>query len=282
MNKKILISLSIIALAAVIVIGGTIAYFSDTETSTGNTFTAGAIDLTIDNTSYAIDYTIPGYQETPDGSLVKSEATSWTLDDLTNQVFFNFVDLKPGDIGEDTISIHVNNNDAWLCMSTNITATPENGRTEPEALVDDSAGEGELQNALNFAFWADDGNNVLEVDEYANGQGVWQGTAEDFMNTSPRIVADSNYNIFTGTSGTPLTGGETYHIAKAWCFGNLGFTPLTQDNEINQGPIERGATGISCDGASVGNETQTDGIVGDIEFTAVQSRNNSGFTCNQS
>lgn len=45
MNKKILISLSVIGAVAAIAVGGTIAYFSDTETSTGNTFTAGELDL---------------------------------------------------------------------------------------------------------------------------------------------------------------------------------------------------------------------------------------------
>jgi predicted ribosomally synthesized peptide with SipW-like signal peptide len=49
MNKKILISLSVIAAVAALAIGGTIAYFSDTETSTGNTFTAGTIDISVDN-----------------------------------------------------------------------------------------------------------------------------------------------------------------------------------------------------------------------------------------
>ncbi|HDJ30461.1 MAG TPA: hypothetical protein ENF31_00645, partial [bacterium] len=48
MNKKILISLSIIGIVAAIAVGGTIAYFSDTETSEGNTFTAGVIDISID------------------------------------------------------------------------------------------------------------------------------------------------------------------------------------------------------------------------------------------
>ena len=43
--KKILISVSVIAAAAAVVIGATTAYFSDTETSTGNTFTAGTLDL---------------------------------------------------------------------------------------------------------------------------------------------------------------------------------------------------------------------------------------------
>ena len=110
-----------ILFVGVVVVGATGAFFSDTETSKGNTFTAGAIDLTIDNESYAIDFTIPGFSGTPDGSLVASPNTSWSLNDLTGQVFFNFVDLKPGDVGEDTISIHVNNNDAWMCMATQIT-----------------------------------------------------------------------------------------------------------------------------------------------------------------
>lgn len=49
MNKKILISLSVIGAVAAIAIGGTVAYFSDTETSTGNTFTAGTLNLTVDD-----------------------------------------------------------------------------------------------------------------------------------------------------------------------------------------------------------------------------------------
>jgi len=47
MNKKILISLTVIGVIVAIAIGGTIAYFNDTETSTGNIFVAGSIDLVI-------------------------------------------------------------------------------------------------------------------------------------------------------------------------------------------------------------------------------------------
>jgi len=49
MNKKILISLTVIGVVAAIAIGGTIAYFNDTETSTGNIFIAGALDLKVDH-----------------------------------------------------------------------------------------------------------------------------------------------------------------------------------------------------------------------------------------
>jgi len=47
--KKIILSLTIISIVAAIAIGGTIAYFNDTETSTGNIFTAGSIDLKVDH-----------------------------------------------------------------------------------------------------------------------------------------------------------------------------------------------------------------------------------------
>lgn len=43
MNKRILISFSVIVVAAAIAIGGTMAYFTATDSSTGNTFTAGNI-----------------------------------------------------------------------------------------------------------------------------------------------------------------------------------------------------------------------------------------------
>jgi len=104
MTKKIIISLSIIGLIAAIVIGGTIAYFSDTETSTGNTFTAGSIDLTVDNTCYynGMKCSSGTWDQTGE-----SCACTWTLDDLDGKIFFDFDDIKPGDWGEDTISLHV-------------------------------------------------------------------------------------------------------------------------------------------------------------------------------
>jgi len=48
MNKKILASVVTISIVALMVGVGTFALFSDTETSTGNTFTAGTLDLNVD------------------------------------------------------------------------------------------------------------------------------------------------------------------------------------------------------------------------------------------
>ncbi|MFZ2390636.1 MAG: SipW-dependent-type signal peptide-containing protein [Minisyncoccales bacterium] len=49
MNKKILTSVSLIALVSLIAIGGTIAYFNDTQTSAGNIIVAGTMNLKIDH-----------------------------------------------------------------------------------------------------------------------------------------------------------------------------------------------------------------------------------------
>jgi len=46
--KKIIMSLAMIAAVGALVVGATGAFFSDTETSEGNTFTAGTIDIAID------------------------------------------------------------------------------------------------------------------------------------------------------------------------------------------------------------------------------------------
>ena len=168
-NTRILISGATILVAAALAIGGTFAFFSDTETSTNNVLEAGAIDLKIDNQSYVTN--------PKTGLLTFSDTTSWEdATDLTIEKFFNFDDLKPGDVGEDTISIHVDNNDAWLCAAAQITedddvdcTDPESESTDPECSAPTpTPGPGELDSQVNFAFWKDDGDNVLEENEVAS------------------------------------------------------------------------------------------------------------------
>jgi len=55
MNKSILFSLIIIGAIGAITAGVTIAYFSDTETSVGNTITSGALDLTLNGYNNATE-----------------------------------------------------------------------------------------------------------------------------------------------------------------------------------------------------------------------------------
>jgi predicted ribosomally synthesized peptide with SipW-like signal peptide len=61
MDNKLLVSLMSIGLVATVVGMGTFAYFSDTETSTGNTVTAGVLDLSINTPAFNLVDLKPSY-----------------------------------------------------------------------------------------------------------------------------------------------------------------------------------------------------------------------------
>lgn len=275
--KKLLVSILTVGVVGAAAFAGANAFFSDTETSTGNTFTAGAIDLRLDNESYAIDYNVPGYVN-PTGALVVSPNTSWSLSDLTVQRFFDFTDLKPGDLGEDTISVHIYTNNSWLCAAARVTENADMDCTSSEKVDDTTCGtgdaltNGDLANQVNFAFWKDDGDNVLEVGETP----FLTGPVSSLNGAGQIALSDTSTNSVFGQSVSIPSGTDAF-IGKAWCFGTLTPVPVA----VGVGtPITRG-TGFTCDGATVNNAAQTDKVVGDLQFYAVQARNNTTFTCAQ-
>lgn len=296
MNKKrILISLSTIGAVAAIALAATGAFFSDTETSTGNVLAAGAIDLGVDNESFLNGVLNPG--------------TTWSLtydlDDGSgpaggNYLFYDFHDLKPGDYGEDTISLHVRDNPSWICADTTLTSDDDVDCTEPELDEETAAGcndpdvdawDGELASEVNVMWWADDGDNVLEVGETVLNQGPFGAAPQDMPVTV--TLADSGGNIWDG-SGPVVSVVDNvdviHYVAKAWCFGTLTPAPLPVGDYPN-GPSDEtndaavGLTsedgGFTCSGAEViSNASQTDAMTLEVSFRAVQSRNNDGFLCN--
>jgi predicted ribosomally synthesized peptide with SipW-like signal peptide len=277
--KKILLSTALILfVGGALALGSTGAFFSDSETSGSNTFAAGSIDLKIDNSSYYNGVLNPG--------------TTWELSDLTIEKFFDFLDLKPADYGEDTISLHVDTNDAYLCANVTLTSNNDNGINEPEAGDGDTTsadGEGELADNVKFIWWADDGDNVLEQGENVISQGP---IGELQINEPyPFTLADSDENIWTGIGG-PVKGEETLYIGKAWCFGDISSAPLpqsslggratttpAQDGNGNQIMGEPADGGFLCNGSQLNNITQTDSLTADVTFTAIQSRNNANYQC---
>ena len=302
--KRIITSISVMVVVIGAVIGGTTAFFSDTETSRGNNFTAGAIDLKVDNESYYNQNVCTDVNSNPEVEDWQWQgnspypvpgtecSTSFGLSDLDNGLLFlNFTDLKPDDEGEDTISLHVNNNDAYLCMDMSLTTNDDISSNEPELDTSDpqedvnNTWDGELGGLMKMVWWVDDGDNVLEEEETLLSDGV-QTVKEFFGNedeggTFSADLADSSTNVWTGDPG-PVTGGQTYYIAKAFCYGDMVLNPLAQDGLGTDGPLapDRVGTGFTCDGKALGNESQTDGLTMDIAFSAVQARNNPrGYSC---
>lgn len=249
MNKKILISLSVIAGIAAIVIGATTAYFSNTEKSEGNTFIAGAIDLKIDNECHYNGNVCKngiwqGNSPYPEPGTPCS--CTWSLADWQDgTAIFNFSDIKPGDWGEDTISLHVDTNPAWVCAEISNIKNFENGCNPPEAKVDQSCGnsgegEGELQDNLFFNVWMDNGagnhacNNILDEDERY-------------------ILVDAKATDVKWPIADSTTGGQPI---QSTCIGVEWFVPDNANNII-----------------------QGDSVTGDITFKAYQARHNTPFYC---
>lgn len=275
--SRIVLGLVLIVGATGAVVSGTGAFFSDTETSIGNVFTAGAIDLLVDNTSYVTS--------TSTGQLALSPSTSWpegNLNDgvLTLHKFFDFNDIKPDDEGEDTISLHTQN-DAYICMDVTLTANNDNSSNEPELADGDAQDngldnwDGELAQNIQMFWWSDDGDNVYEDNEDSISGGIQ--TLYNLASSSGSFsvaLADSLDSVWD----TPtLPGGVTKYIAKAWCFGTLGLAAVP----AGQGVSPLTATGVTCDGSSLNNVTQTDSALLDVEFRAVQARNNDDFVCDE-
>lgn len=300
--KKIITSLGMILFVGALVAGGTGAFFSDTETSVGNVFTAGAIDLTVDSEAHyngsiclpnlqteqnLTDYTWQGGEEYPVGLPCTG---TWEATNLGAQTFFNFLDVKPGDEGENTISLHIDSNPAWACVDVNITKNDDVTVNEPEDAevleLDTQASEpdadmfdGELAQNLKFAAWLDQGaipgwQNTDDVEgplDAGEGDNIWQGDPAEpllFSNkTGPAsdVLGGVSYTLADSASGLPMAPGVTNYLGLAWCAG-------TQ-------VVDSALDTITCDGSTLGNIVQTDSMEATIAFRVEQARNNDNFLC---
>ena len=203
-RRKVLAGLGAIGVASAGAGLGTSAYFSDNESFTGNTLTAGTLDLKLDYKSTYLggpgrldDIRAMGYgpddetlaQDLGDGRYLLGQAPTpadmqaWE-DLVTGEEFdfcspeadeylvngdgipvFTLSDVKPGDSGEVTISLHICDNPAYLKLVGDLTENAENGQTEPEADAEgeDTDGIGELADAIEVCVWYDeDCDNVYE------------------------------------------------------------------------------------------------------------------------
>lgn len=278
--KRIALPVAMLVVVGAAAVASTGAFFSDTETSTGNTFTAGAIDLQIDSEQHYNgnvctlgdhdndDQTEDTYAWVGNASypVPGTECTgSWTLKDLddnsaTGDKFFNFDDIKPGDFGENTISIHIETNDAYMCASLKNVTEADNGQTEPEDAVDTDGDAGaELDDVLTFFAWVDDGDNIYEPQNSELALGT--PTAASSLVPVTWALADSTVN-----GGAAITAGSTQYLGVAWCAGDM--------------TVNHTDGTITCDGSTVDNASQTDSWATDIEFYIEQARNNTGFECN--
>ena len=301
-NSKILLSVASIAAAAALVIGATFAFFSDEETSTGNTFTAGELDLKIDAQAHYAGLTCTDgvWVEDEEGQSTRPDLIgdgcdgTWSEKDLVagEDKFFNLVDIKPGDSGENTISLHVYDNDAWARFVITDVSDLENTflQAELDSNNDDGVTSGELQENLEFSIWLDEGVTDGFQCSPDPGQPGVAGCYADI--TEGDNVYQPQTEPQLASPGPLDQGGETHDIWTALALVYQG------QGCQGSGRLDDGTTtcpGLNADGrliasityyfglswnlpGDVGNEALTDSLSATLRFDAVQHRNNPGQT----
>ena len=233
---------------AVLVTGATVAFFNDTETSTGNTFTAGAIDLTVDS----IGAWYNG-QQIPN--------SFFGARNLTSEKFFDLTDVKPGDLMERNISLHVDNNPAWACLLIKNKQNDEHDLIDPEQEAGDNTagvngvGDGELGSNLHLLGWID--TNVNQK-----------------LDRTETPFVDSFFDVFTEIA---LHDSTT---------GNGALDPqipveMIQMDLCGGTPVILGDGTVTCNGSSMDDKAQTDSLTADLQLYAEQVRNNPNFKCSE-
>jgi predicted ribosomally synthesized peptide with SipW-like signal peptide len=120
MNKKILVSMMVIGLVATLAGAGLHAYFSDTEKSEGNTFTAGTLNLKVGD----------------------ADPTAWKI---------TVSNMYPGQSGSESVIVKNDGSlDGRLSISFSGLVDDENGLTEPESAEGDDTKSGELAENLHL------------------------------------------------------------------------------------------------------------------------------------
>lgn len=207
-RRKVLAGLGAIGVASAGAGLGTTAYFSDEESFTDNTLTAGNLDLLVDwqqtydfgdghqfvsahpdhdgdgEQSVEIDDEVFSYSDFPDDDDDDSNGANLPVltcenipplseadfgtDPVTGEEMETLVqltDVKPGDSGEITFSLHLCDNPGYIWMQARNVTDEGGAATEPELLVDPD-NLGDLGDAIQARLWYDeDCDNVYDPAE---------------------------------------------------------------------------------------------------------------------
>lgn len=251
---------------------------------------AGYVRITDTSSSGAFEPTADGFDldavkalhcgSDPDLSGESCDGLSWSETNLENGVhrFFDFDDIKPGDRGEDTVSLHVYDNDAWGRIVIDVTKDTDNTCTSSEELAEENAciapnGPGELRENINFIAWLDEGIKP-----------GFQGKQND-IGEGDNLKQENEAGLIA--AGTIAAEGEIHNIWQGLAAAYLAHGCTDSDGATNYGLCH----GLAADGRMVasttyyfgiawdlpidtGNEAQTDIFSSDITFEVEQYRNN--------
>ncbi|MEZ3165133.1 vWA domain-containing protein [Halorubrum sp. RMP-47] len=282
-RRKVLAGLGAVGVASAGAGLGTTAYFNDTETFEGNTLTAGELDLKLDYKSTylggpgrlddVVDMGYPDAEDLGDGryllgqaptpgdmeaweDLVQGEGRAFDFCSPEADQFlingdgipvFTLDDVKPGDSGEVTISLHICDNPAYVYLAGEITENLENGQSEPELgdEGEDTDGMGELADAIQVCVWYDeDCDNVFEP----------TGTGEQ-QELEVALVSDTSGSM-SGANLTALKSAATSFVGnlsvpdEAAAISFSSGTSLDQELTTNYSAVQTAINNYTATGST--------------------------------
>ena len=233
MNKKILISLSIIGVVAAIAIGGTIAYYNDTETSNGNTFTAGTLNLQVDNDDpitrfYSAEDIKPGYEDKDVWEL----KNTGSLDGYLHITFSNLVD--------DDVSC------------------PEPEQNEGGDTTCGAGQDGELAENLDILIYLDDGSNNFEL---GTDSLIYQGKVKGILQGDlfNYFLAAGNSKDFIMEMGVDSSVGNIIQTDKTGFDINFELTQNKQEEIVGDWHLDENGGSTAYDNSGYGNNGTING-----------------------
>ncbi|MEF8855736.1 MAG: vWA domain-containing protein, partial [Haloarculaceae archaeon] len=169
-------------------------------------------------------------------------------------------DLKPGDFGELTLSMHLCDNPGYIWLQGELLEAAENGHTEPEAKDDDESGapdevsgdvataEVELLDEIQTMLWYDeDGDNVYEP-------GAAGGGEADIV-----IVMDTSGSMGGSKIASAKTGAKTL-VDAVGSDVRVGLVEFNdQENLVQELSTDKAAVKGAIDGLTTGGSTNIEG-----------------------
>ncbi|MFC7097899.1 SipW-dependent-type signal peptide-containing protein [Halobaculum marinum] len=245
-RRTMLLGLGTVGLASAGAGLGTTAYFSDTESFSGNSLQAGSLDLLVD---YEATYDSDGAVEN------LAEQSAGTVDGEPAGMFYMLDDVKPGDSGSVKFCFEIDDNPSYMWACGDLTEA-ENGMTEPEMDVDETADAGELGAAISA---------TLSYCEEVDGETI----------VGEEIASGSLADLFAILAGGVALDGD----------GVAGLVPGEQAM-YDEPVLDESEAVVAVTGpclcleweipTSVGNEIQTDSLEMMLDFHALQARHNDG------
>jgi len=273
-RRQILGGIGTVSIASVGAGVGTRAYFSDQETFTNNELTAGELDLKVDwqqtyngdpvnafpdgdgddvqdeietRQEIASDAGLP--IDSPSVETAFREQFADVPDDRTAPLI-QLDDLKPGDEGEVTFSLHLFDNPGYIWLGSSNQSHAEGGFTEPELDDIDEVDsrdtppedrEGDLIDRIEATIWYDDGDNQQQDGETT----LVSGTLRTVLcRLGAGLALDADPSTETRDC---FAGDTTRHLGLRWSL-----------------PVDHA------------NEVQSDSVTFDLGFATEQCRHNDG------